>query len=162
MSVDTVWCKFLIETRAGSRREARSRDSTLEVIVAENRYVWRSLGRTLRILSITAPKSKSQYQYWPCLGSAKEIPRSNIRSASSTTRYFKLLRLKPFVFSRWSMIDSANREIREEHAVRNRCESVVLVSYPGDGRELRPRYEASLIGQYFGPSCPYRYTIVNI
>lgn len=44
----------------GSRREARWSLATLVVIVAEKRYVWRcSLGMTLRMLSMTGPKSRS-------------------------------------------------------------------------------------------------------
>jgi len=43
---------LLILTRMGSRNEARCNDSTLELIVAENKNVRRfSLGNTLRILS---------------------------------------------------------------------------------------------------------------
>ena len=74
-----------IETRKGLESDARCRDSTFEDIVAEKRYVRRSRGRTLRILSRMGPKS-----------------RSSRRSASSMTRYFKLRREKPLVFSRWS------------------------------------------------------------
>lgn len=40
--VETVWYLFVdIETRRGFLREARWRDSTFEVIVAEKRYVRR-------------------------------------------------------------------------------------------------------------------------
>lgn len=75
-----------METRAGLESEARWSDSTLELMVAENKYVCRfSRGRTLRILSRIGPKS-----------------RSSNRSASSITKYFKPRKENPLVFSRWS------------------------------------------------------------
>lgn len=46
-------------TLTGFVRLARCNFATLVVIVAEKRYVVRSVGSTLRILSKTAPKSRS-------------------------------------------------------------------------------------------------------
>lgn len=85
MRVETVWYLLEeIEIRRGLDREARCRDSTLELMVAEKRHVRRpSRGSTLRILSRMGPKSMS----------------SNL-SASSMTRYFRLRREKPLVFSK--------------------------------------------------------------
>lgn len=71
--------------RRGLEREARWSDSTLELSVAEKRYVRRSRGRTLRILSRIGPKSMSRSL-----------------SASSMTRCLRPRREKPLVFSRWS------------------------------------------------------------
>ena len=46
-------------TLTGLLSEARWSLATFEVMVAENRYVLRSLGITLRILSMMGPKSRS-------------------------------------------------------------------------------------------------------
>lgn len=46
-------------TLTGFDRLARCNFATLVVMVAENKYVVRSLGITLRILSMTGPRSRS-------------------------------------------------------------------------------------------------------
>ncbi len=81
----TVWYFPDTSTLTGSLREARWSFWTFLVIVAEYRYVVRSLGMTLSILSTSSSKSMLR-----------------MRSASSMTRNLTVLSVKPFVFSRWS------------------------------------------------------------
>jgi len=79
MRVDTVLYFSDTSTRTGSTRLARCSFLTFSVCVALNRKVFLpSLGREERIVSMAASKSKE-----------------SMRSASSMTRYWMLLRLKP-------------------------------------------------------------------
>eukprot|EP01139_Manchomonas_bermudensis_P020174 Amastigsp_a678067_66.p3 type:complete len:194 gc:universal Amastigsp_a678067_66:721-1302(+) len=71
--------------RTGSRSDARWSFATLDVIVAENRYVLRSDGTAARIVRSSSSKSMLR-----------------MRSASSSTRNLSVRSENPFVFSRWS------------------------------------------------------------
>ncbi|OMH82387.1 hypothetical protein AX774_g4126 [Zancudomyces culisetae] len=65
--------------------DARWSFATFVVIVAENKYVLRSIGISRRIFSIFGPKSIS-----------------SSRSASSITKYLSVFSENPLVFSKWS------------------------------------------------------------
>lgn len=92
----------------GSRNEARCSLATLVVIVAENKYVCRlSLGITLRILSMTGPKSRSSNLsassmtcVWKSISQLQ--PRARDHACQGLTKYLSPLKLNPFVFSKWS------------------------------------------------------------
>ena len=99
------WKTHLDETSTliGLFKLARCSLSTLVVMVAENKNVFRSLGMTLRILSMIGPKSISSNrsassmtytcQLDPIMGDCIIVLRRR-------TRYLSAFREKPFVFSR--------------------------------------------------------------
>lgn len=80
-------------TRAGFCKLARCSLSTFVVIVAENKYVCRSFGSTLRILSITGPKSMSNSlsaSSMTCIYTVSTSAKVNELEAEKTDQVFQV------------------------------------------------------------------------
>lgn len=100
----SIACPYFEETstRMGFTRLALWSFATFVVMVAENKYVVRSVGMTLRIWSMSGPKSMSRRR------SASSITYTTVGTGGvrdvgkKRTKNFKFLRLNPFVFWRWS------------------------------------------------------------